>query len=170
MVLSRLNLPTTSPLAPSNQLKQYSISEMFILSITNSYPRKEFLIAGDIKKYTPIMHFYDSLTVFETFPTKENKMRFKCLYCHNYSNEQVLGLFTALNRHLRLNCSENVKKWYENFHEFSTLTIKGSRLTDEMLLLIKNFITSNTSLSELQDPFLIALLKATFDIPGYFIK
>jgi hypothetical protein len=73
----------------------------------------------------------------------------------------------SLNRHLRTDCKvEKVRKWYEALQ--THLNNKEKKLDENYLLLVKYFISSNTSLCELANPYLQELLGNTLKLPGVF--
>ncbi len=74
-----------------------------------------------------------------------------------------------LNRHLRTDCKRDAKKWYSAFQSSSGTKRKQPKVIDEQhLLLAKYFISSNTSLCELANPFLKKLLGNALKLPGVF--
>ena len=97
-----------------------------------------------------------------------NKSKFKCLGCQKYETYQSLGKFTGLNKHIRANClNQSFKEWYKNYQNHVN-TKQKLKLSQEMLILLKYFISSNTSLSDLENPYLRELLKPRLEMPGYF--
>ena len=57
----------------SKNQKNILTSQMFQSAKHNSFPRKEFIIAGKLETYTPILNFFESVTVLENVPDDNQK-------------------------------------------------------------------------------------------------
>lgn len=69
-----------------------------------------------------------------------------------------------MNKHLKKH--EETKIWYQRYILYSYGDANQINLTSEQLNLIKYFISSNTSISEITNPFLRKLIN--IKLPGYF--
>jgi hypothetical protein len=128
---------------------------------------KQFEYGEIRKKYSPILNFYEHDTIFESKPT--GKLNFRCLICKTKYRAKI-GKSSNLNRHLVQDHLDNkqLTEWYTKYSEQNTKSKDGSCLDDNMLLLIKYFISSNNSLVELKNKYFQKLMKqAKITSPDY---
>lgn len=143
----------------------YSLRDMINFANNNQFPKKTFIINNVKRGYTATLNFFDCVTTFNEFP--KYRIEFKCRGCGTQF-EQLLANTTYLNRHLRSYCKSNeVRFWYTKVREFSNKN-DVSILSDDKLLLVKFFISSNASLVTLLNPYLRELIKMKIPMPGFF--
>jgi hypothetical protein len=127
---------------------------------------KIFEFGEESKSYTPVVAFFKCETNFESRPSKKIKM--KCLICNKNFHAKV-GRFTNLNRHISTDHKDSeTVEWYKNFCATSSKSKDCACLDEDMLLLIKYFISSNNSIVELKNKFFKKLMiKAKMKTPDY---
>lgn len=130
----------------SSSLEDFTVEQLIEFSKTNSYPKKEFLISNTIRKFTVILHFFDSTRIFSNKP--EDKLEFTCKICTK-SYLAKLGETTNLNKHL--NKHSELNEWMKSYDVFNNGS-KKAKITDEDFKIIEFIISSNTSLSQLKNP------------------
>jgi hypothetical protein len=82
---------------------------------------------------------------------------------------QSLGQVSYLNKHLRLHCkNENVKKWYERLLKYRNVGKTKPIFSEDMLNLVKFFVSTNAALTAVTNPFLRELLSSKIILPGPF--
>ncbi len=139
---------------------EFSLEKLITMAEENIFPKKTFEFGGLIKKYTPVTHFFGSDTVFKKFHDTKTKISFNCRVC-TFKVKCEIGKFTALNRHLQTHLTYKAT-WYDKYQKHLTGD-KRTLLTNEQLELVKYFITSNESLSQLNNIHLLYFLKPAFN-------
>ena len=135
------------------------------------FKEKKFIIGEKEKYYTPILNFYECTTQFEEKPL--NKISFKCLICAEKILYSKLGRTTNLNRHLKDDHKKHSKlvDWLKKYDQFNSKNLRAKEkatIDDNMLDLIKYFISSNNSLTELKNKYFRRLMKkAKIKSPDY---
>ena len=148
----------------TSNLVQNELYENAKKGIFNS---KKFEFGERIKSYSPILHFFDCETVYETKPTK--KITFKFIICKKIFSAKI-GRVTNLNRHLVQDHKndKSLNEWFEKYNRFNSQSKSGTSVDENMLLLIKSFISSNNALIELKNKFFRKLMiKAKVKTPDY---
>jgi hypothetical protein len=160
-----LKIDTQSSSHDSSKLRDYSIAELFQLAEKKQFPKCEIRVGGSIKYRRPILNFFNFDRELLELP--ESIVGFECKAC-KWVTKQKLQEATYLNRHLRLHCKEKVKSWYKLYQE--TFDTNKTYISKETMLLIKYFITSNSSLEQMSNPYLLELLSnvPNIDTPGLF--
>ncbi|RNA00646.1 zinc finger BED domain-containing DAYSLEEPER-like [Brachionus plicatilis] len=103
---------------------------------------------GDLQsKYSAALNFFEFQTEFAVKPTEP--IRFTCIICNKVYSER-LGATSNLNKHLEDHqCLEN---WIESYSK------------------LKFFLTSNTAIQQLKNPFLRSILTVPLPHPHKFAK
>jgi len=120
------------------------------------FPKKTFLIENKFKKYTPILHFFNSTRVFNSKPTAN--VVFTCKE-RNCRLESSLGDFSNINKHFitKVNDHPISSEWYSLYKKKSIR--KEKLISDDTLNLMKYFISSDTALLQFENEFLNLVLK-----------
>jgi hypothetical protein len=126
--------------------EDFSVNQLIEFSKTNVFPKKEFAISNTIRKFTVVLHFFDSVRIFENKP--EEKLEFSCKICSK-SYSAKLGETTNLNKHLSKHTELN--GWMKSYDSFNNGS-KKAKITEQDLKIIEFVISSNTSLSQLKNP------------------
>jgi len=114
------------------------------------------------------LNFYECITEFEANHSKI--IKFKCLLCSDKTLQSPIGRTTNLKRHLNDDHKKDLKlvDWLKRYYEFNTKAKAKAGLDDNMLDLIKYFILSNNSLTELKNKYFRRLMKkAKIQSPDY---
>ncbi len=114
------------------------------------------------------MNFYEYITEFEANHSKI--IKFKCLLCSDKTLQSPIGRKTNLKRHLNDDHKKDLKlvDLLKRYDELNTKAKAEAGLDDNMLDLIKYFISSNNSLTELKNKYFRRLMKkAKIQSPDY---
>ena len=111
-----------------------------------------------------MLHFFESLLELNSLPLKN--IKFKCKICEA---ELVSKLNKSSNLFMHLCVLEETQNWHENYKKFrSEKSSKLSELDNETFNLIKYFISSNTSLCELQNKYFRKIIDKEVKLPCYY--
>jgi hypothetical protein len=102
------------------------------------------MIGEKEKFYTPIFNFYECICQFEQKP---NKISLKCLICPERTLYSKLGRTKNLNRHLKDDHKKDSQLvgWFQKYDQYNSKSKEKALIDDNMLDLIKYFISSNNS-------------------------
>jgi maltose-binding protein MalE len=143
------------------------LNEIYANGKKEIFMPKKFEFGESTKSFSAILNFYENETVFDMRPA--NKINFKCLICKKVLKAKV-GRFTNLNRHIVQDHKDKKQtvEWCTKYNQVNSQSKVGSRLDENMLLLIKYFISSNNSLVELIKKYFKKLMvKAKIKTPNY---
>ena len=145
------------------EVKDFDTEEFQIKKIKNlannlEFPKKTFMIDGKLKYFTPILHFTISKRKFEKNPTKS--IDFKCKICDK-KVRSPLAKSTNIIKHLKQHSVFN--EWEKKYKKHSH---RNSKIDDKVFDLVKFFITSNCSMSTLENEHLVKLLSNVMHMPG----
>ena len=124
-----------------------------------------FNIEKKLRKFTPLLHFYTSIRVFDRTP--KDKIKFECKSCGEklFAN---LGRVRNLNAHLLLDKDDKHKQlrdWYNLYSARDKTKCELTMISEEELDLIRYFISSNTALSQLENKHLQKILSNKLKLP-----
>ena len=147
-------------LTEKKNLIELSVAEILNLASKGQFPKKKFIIAGNIKSYTARLHFLKSIAVFSTYP--ENEIKFECKLCGTIL-QSIFPYFSNLSKHLKYH--EDFINWLKLFNtKFKVL--KRAALDDNLYDLVRFFISSNSSLSQIMNPYLRKLIEHKMSLPS----
>ena len=112
------------------------------------------MIENKKKQYTPMLHFYNCLRIYNKHPEERERFNFECKIC----KKSLLSPFTDksdLYKHLQRH--DDYEKWNEKYKNKKNKKV-GPIIDETTMLLIKYFVTSNTSHSNLENQYLRLLL------------
>lgn len=140
--------------------EELTIERLMELAKMNSFPKKELIVEGIKKHYTSILNFF--ILPSESLH-QEQFLHVYCKICDSKLKVRV-GKFRNLNGHLDAHY-DKIGIWLDKYKADESKVI----LNDDTLYLVKYFITSNTNLTELENPYLRELLKKNtgFKLPSY---
>ena len=132
------------------------------------FPAKLFTFCEKIKFYSPILNLFHCNTVFDVKPVEP--IIFKCIACSN-SYSYKIGKTTNLNRHLRDIKYKNHNQltfWLQEYDKVCPRNKKKPEIDEGTYLLVRYFISSNSALTELENPFLQKICEmAKINLHGY---
>jgi len=143
---SRKSVKNSNSKESDRNFEDFLINQLIELSKNKEFPKKEFSISNSIRKFTVVLHFIDSVRVFEKKP--EEKLEFVCKICSK-SYQAKLGETTNLNKHLSKHTE--LEEWMKSYDSFNN-GCKKTKITEDDLKIIEFVISSNTSLSQLKNP------------------
>jgi hypothetical protein len=148
------------------ELEEYSLEEMNELASNNLFPKKSFMINDNIESYTPILHFFDSLRVFNSTPS--NNIRFVCKIC-GAELHASLGYSTNLNKHLNLlSHREKMKDWLDKYESYKKPDSLKPKLDDATIGLVKYIVSSNSAIQQLKNPHFREISRLPIPDPSVF--
>lgn len=132
--------------------ENFSPLEMYSLAANYVFPKKTLKIEGTIKPYTSVLHFFDC---DREFATRIDGQKFICKICKSELSSP-LSDFSNLNKHLiRHEASNN---WYEKMKAAKNKPKERKVLSNETYNLIKFFISSDTAIAQMNNPYLRACI------------
>ena len=133
---------------------ELDLKHLYKLSDKKKFPSQEFLIENKKKQYTPMLHFYNYIRIYNKHPEEHERFNFECKIC----KKSLLSPFTDkshLYKHLQRH--DDYEKWNEKYKNKKNKKV-GPIIDETTMLLIKYFVTSNTSHSNLENQYLRLLL------------
>lgn len=127
---------------------------------SDGYPQKLFIFNGVKKYYTTRLHFFSSIRIFKERPT--GHVKFECKIC-KIQLQAIFPCFNNLNNHVKSVHSELTKKWRDGCAK--KRNSNAGVIDDDLYDLIRFFISSNTALAQLENPYLRKLLEKVIKIP-----
>ncbi|RNA03548.1 zinc finger BED domain-containing DAYSLEEPER-like [Brachionus plicatilis] len=135
------------------------INQILEKGLQGIFEKKVFYFRDLPNYYSPVLNFFECNNHFETAP--KECINFKCLLCQkNY--EAKIGASSNLKKHLTRH-HPNLKNWLESYVNFSSRTKTKWKVDNNLITLIKYFLTSNSSVNELRNPYLRSLI--SFKLP-----
>jgi hypothetical protein len=163
---SNSNTPLSSALSSvlstseKEDYRELSVNETIEKARKGEFPKKMFIFGRAKVFYTQRLHFFTSNRIFEQRPTEN--VKFTCKFCE-CTLSTTFPLFQNLNAHLKLHNKFN-NEWLNEFNKDKSGS-KSSQLDDATYDLIRYIISSNTALSQLENPFFQNLLKEKMKLP-----
>lgn len=139
--------------------EEMSLNQLLNQKNKKRFDKKDFVIENEVKRYTTILNFFESKRYFDDKKFTTNVI-FTCKIC-KIKLQANFPCFSNLSKHLRKHTEFN--KWEKDFKLIKK--IKEPILTDKNLDLIKFFISSNTSLLQLKNPYFHKLFEGM--LPSY---
>ena len=135
-------------------ISQKSIDEIMKMAEGSDFPKREFYIeeTQEKPKYTAILNFFESKSVFKTKSEFENHKTFYCRFCGKLM-EAHFPYFTNFNRHLMETCHKSKPLFLRWKNLYDKRLTKKTEITAEKLVLIKLLCSSNMPLSIIRNPF-----------------
>lgn len=123
---------------------------MFAFAAVKKFPKRLITMGSVSKNYSAILHFFEY--PFQTEASKrKNLYVFKCKVCLN-SYDSRPGLTRNLNAHLDTHKNQ-IAYWLDRYKGKEKI-----KLSEFQLNLIKYIVTTNSSLTELDNPYLKLLI------------
>jgi hypothetical protein len=124
------------------------------------FPKKPFVVEGNQKLYCSYLFFTKSILNIQN---KNDFVAYKCLLCKIVINCKP-AYSRNIKRHLETSCKNKklIIDWMKLYNASQNVIHK--QISDEMLKLILFFISSNTSLVQLDNPYFRSLM--TFNLPS----
>jgi hypothetical protein len=143
-------------IAPENK---NIINQQLLLSKQKQFPKKNFVIGGIKKQYCSYLHFTESTVEVST---SFEKVSYKCMLCPT-----VISCKPAesrnVKRHLQFDCKGKaiIANWWIAYNVSQNFTRR--EISEDEMNLMKFFISSNTSIIQLENQYLRNCLK--FSLP-----
>jgi len=130
---------------------EYSINELLVMAKNGIFRKKMFLVASKTKRYTSILHFFTSIRKFNSIP--KNNITFVCKEA-GCKLQAPIGDFSNINKHFINKPTDHSisKEWYDLYKK-SQKTNQTKMMSDESLNLLKNCITSDSALEQLNNKY-----------------
>ncbi len=131
-----------------------SINNLIELSEANEFPDRKFYIEEDekIMSYTPILHFFESESVFKTNRDFKEYRNFFCKFC-GVLLEANFPKFTNFYSHLLIKCKKSKPIYSRWKFLYDRRKEKKNLITKEKLVLINFLCSANIPLTIIKNPF-----------------
>ena len=140
-----------------DDLSEINLNELYKLAIERKFPKKLFIFNDTKRRYSPRLHFYDSIRVFSCDVKEAQKklVKFICKIC-NRAQHAYFGSIQNLNSHLKSH-TEFKNNWLDHFE---AQTVKGTKLIDDNTFeLVRAVISANLPLAILENEHFAKCLK-----------
>lgn len=142
----------------------YSVEKMIELSKEKVFPKKLIYIGNSIFRKTPILHFFQHPTRFTSIPSDKNLV-FCCKLCKS-ELQAPFGRVCNLNQHLKYKHNDILYEWFIRYE--NQMKNGAKELDDKLFELVKWFIVTNESFSQLKIPYFRNILDPSIQIPNYY--
>ena len=150
---------SSQTLANLNTIGLTNENKVFIKDFINKakkkdFPKKEFIINGVAKKYTAYLNLTQSITMIKE---KAKPIEFQCIFCNDKPFKAKLGETSNIKAHLSRVHDDLLGSWF-NLYDNLKCSSNAFDIDTNTIKLVKYFISSNTSHSELENPYLRDLI------------